>query len=194
MHDESQTPAETPEAQPPSTSAPHKRLTTPAEEAAETPEPLVREIMRTDVKIVAPETTIPAIARLMADHRLAGVPVVENGEVVGIVTEADIIARQVDVTVPLAYPFWDAVFIADAGRDFNLELRKVLASTARDLMTSPVINIRERATLSQLATLILDEKVNPVPVLDDDYHLVGIVSRADLVRMIASLENQEATS
>lgn len=172
----------------------HKRLTTPAEEAAATPEPLVREIMRTDVQIVPPDATIPTIARLMADHRLAGVPVVENDEVVGIVTEADIIARQVDVTVPLTYPFWDAVFVADAGRDFNMELRKVLATTARELMSSPVINIRERATLSQLATLILDEKVNPVPVLDDDYHLVGIVSRADLVRIIASLENREPTS
>ncbi len=171
----------------------HKHLTTPAEDAAATPEPLVREIMRTDVQIVPPDATIATIARLMADNRLAGVPVVENDQVIGIVTEADIIARQIDITVPLAYPFWDAIFIADAGPDFGDELRKVLAVTARDLMSSPVINIRQRATLSQLATLILDEKVNPVPVLDDDYHLVGIVSRADLVRIIASLENREAT-
>lgn len=169
-----------------------KKLVTAAQESGSKPEPTVKQIMRTDGQTVPPDATIATIARLMADNRLAGLPVVENGEVIGIVTEADLIARQVDVTVPSTYPFWDAIFVADAGRDFDEELRKVLAVTARDLMSSPVINIRQNASLTQLATLILDEKVNPVPVLDDDYNLVGIVSRADLVRVIASLENADS--
>lgn len=171
-----------------------KLVTEGQQESASKPEPTVTQIMRTDVQTVPPDATIATIARLMADNRLAGVPVVENDEIIGIVTEADLIERQVDVTVPTTYPFWDAIFVADAGRDFNEELRKVLAVTARDLMSSPVINIRQYASLSQLATLMLDEKVNPVPVLDEDYHLVGIVSRADLVRVIASLENADAAS
>lgn len=170
-----------------------KHLAGPAE-ADSPPEPTVQQIMRTDVQTVPPDATIAMIAKLMADHQLAGLPVVENGQVIGIVTEADLIQRQVDVDVPTTYPFWDAIFVADAGRDFDEEMRKVLAVSARELMTSPVINIRQSASLSQLATLILDEKVNPVPVLDDDYGLVGIVSRADLVRIIASLENADAAS
>lgn len=170
-----------------------KHLVTP-DEAPARAEPTVQQIMRTDVQTVPPDATIATIAKLMADHHLAGLPVVENGEVIGIVTEADLIQRQVDVDVPTTYPFWDAIFVADAGRDFDEEMRKVLAVSARELMTAPVINIRQSASLSQLATLILDEKVNPVPVLDDDYTLVGIVARADLVRMIASLENADTAS
>lgn len=172
----------------------HDEHETDGEDPSDKPEPTVQQIMRSDVQTVPPDATIATIARLMADHQLAGLPVVERGKVIGIITEADLIARQVDVTVPSTYPFWDAIFVADGGRDFDDEMRKVLAVTARDLMTSPVINIRQSASLSQLATLIMDEKVNPVPVLDDAYTLVGIVSRADLVRIIASLENADATS
>ena len=156
---------------------------------AETAEPTVAEIMRSEVQTVTPETSVATVARLLADEGLTGVPVVEHGEVIGIVTEADIIAREADVEVPTPVPFLDAIFMVDAGRDFDDELRRVIGVTARDLMTSPVINIRSRATLTQLATLMIDERVNPVPVLDDDSNLVGIVSRADLVRVIARLES-----
>jgi len=159
---------------------------------AETPEPTVAEIMRSEVQTVTPDTSVAAVARLLADEGLSGVLVVVDGEVIGIVTEADIIAREADVEVPTPVPFLDAIFMVDAGRDFDDEMRRVIGVTARDLMTSPVINIRSRATLTQLATLMIDERVNPVPVLDDDSNLVGIVSRADLVRVIARLESADS--
>lgn len=153
------------------------------------PDPIVAEIMRTDVPYVSPEDSVATVARLMAVAGVPGVPVVDNGEIVGIVTEADMIAREADVEVPSPLPFLDAIFLLDAGRDFEKDMRHVLAVTARDLMTSPVINIKQSATIQQLATLIVDEHVNPVPVLDDDFQLVGLVSRADLVRVIAKLES-----
>ncbi len=159
------------------------------EEARTTVEPTVAEIMRTDVRTVTPESTVAAVAALLAEEGLAGVPVVENGDVIGIITEADLISREADVEVPTPLPFFDAIFMLDAGRDFDEELRRVAAITARDLMSAPVINIRSSATLTQLATLMIDERVNPVPVLDDELRLVGIVSRTDLVRVIARLEN-----
>jgi CBS domain-containing protein len=151
-------------------------------------DPTVSEIMRTDVPIVSPDDSIATIARLMSASGLPGVPVVQDGEIVGIVTESDIIAREADVEFPTPVPFLDTIFQIDSGRDFEEELRYVLAVTARDLMTTPVINIKQSATLQQLATVIIDEKVNPLPVLDDNLNLVGIVSRADLVRVIAKLE------
>ena len=154
-----------------------------------TAEPTVAGIMRPEVQTVSPDTPVAVVAKLLADNGLPGVPVVENDTLIGIVTEADIIAREADVEVPTPVPFLDAIFMVDAGRDFDEELRRVTAVTARDLMTSPVINIRDSATLTQLATLMIDERVNPVPVVDDELNLVGIVSRADLVRVIARLES-----
>jgi CBS domain-containing protein len=151
-------------------------------------DPTVSEIMRTDVPMVSPGDSIATIARLMSVSGLPGVPVVDGGNIVGMVTESDIIAREADVEFPTPVPFLDTIFQLDRGRDFEEELRHVLAVTARDLMSSPVINIKQTATLQQLATVIIDEHVNPLPVLDDELRLVGIVSRADLVRVIAKLE------
>jgi CBS domain-containing protein len=152
-------------------------------------DPTVADIMRRDVPVVAPTDSIAVVARLMADNGLPGLPVVDDDELVGIVTEADIVSREADVAVPTVVPFFDAIVVADAGRPFDDDLRRVLAVTAGDLMTSPVYNIRASASLTELATLMLERRVNPVPVVDDDdLTLVGIVSRADLVRIVATLE------
>jgi CBS domain-containing protein len=148
--------------------------------------------MRRDVPVAAPDDSIAMIARLLVDHRLPGLPVVENGELIGIITEFDLIVRQADVEVPTPVPFLDAIFIADAGPDFDEELRRVLAFDARHLMTAPVVSVRSSATLSEVATLMVDRNVNPLPVLDDQLQLIGLVSRADLVRVISSLENEDA--
>ncbi len=144
--------------------------------------------MRRDVPVVTPDHSVAVVARIMAESGLPGVPVLDGEEIVGIVTESDIIAREANVDVPSVVPFLDAIFVADGGRDFDDDLRHVLATTAGDLMTSPVYNILASATLTQLATLMVDERVNPVPVLNEDRSLVGIVSRSDLVRVIARLE------
>ena len=154
------------------------------------PDPTVREIMQTDVPTVSPDDTIPTIASLMADYGLNGVPVVENDKMIGIITDSDIIAREADIDAPTVVPFLDAMLVADAGRSYAEEIRRALAVDARQLMSSPVISIRQSATLEQIATLMIDEGVNPVPVLDDANNLVGIVSRADLVRVIARLESE----
>ena len=151
-------------------------------------EPTVADVMRTEVPTLDRGDSIATVAVRLAESGLPGLPVVADGEVVGIVAESDLIARQAEVTVPSTIPFFDAVFVADGGRDFDEDLRHVLAITAEDLMTSPVYNILASASLSQLASLMLDHGVNPVPVVDDAHTLVGLVSRADLVRVIARLE------
>lgn len=155
------------------------------------PEPIVREIMRTNVPTVGPDDPVPVVANMMAEADTNGVPVVENGRMIGIVTDSDIIAREADVDAPMPAVFLDAYFVADAGRSFEEEARRALAINARQLMSTPVVSIRETATLSHIATLMIDEGVDPVPVLDADDNLVGIVSRADLVRVIARLESED---
>jgi CBS domain-containing protein len=155
-------------------------------------DPLVTHIMRANIPQVSPDDSIATTARLLVKHKVPGVPVVENGKIIGIVTESDIIMREADVDVPTPVPFLDAIFMADAGPEFDDEMRKVLAVNARQLMTSPVISVRSSATLTEVATVMVDRGVNPVPVLDDALRVIGLVSRADLVRVISELENQES--
>src|SRR5262245_56377270 len=115
----------------------------------------VKDVMRREVPFASTSTPVAELARLMVDHRVPGVPVVEDGELVGIVTESDLIQREAEVDVPAVGALLDAVIVADAGTPFDEELRRVLATTAGELMTSPVISIRDYATLTELATLMI---------------------------------------
>ena len=148
------------------------------------------EIMNGEVPPVSPDATIADVLHTLVNFDVPGVAVVEDDEIIGIVTESDIISRQADVDAPVAVPFFDAIFLVDGGRQFEEELRKALATNARQLMTAPVISIRSRATLDEIATVMIDRDVHPLPVVDDAGHYVGIVSRRDLVEVIASLETR----
>jgi CBS domain-containing protein len=152
----------------------------------------VKEVMRREVPIAGPETSVAELARLMVDHRVPGVPIVATGELVGIVTEGDLIQREANVDVPAVATLFDAILVADAGESFKEELRHVIATTAGQLMTAPVISIRDIATISELATLMMQRRVNPVPVVDDGRRIVGLATRTGLVEMIARLESGAA--
>src|SRR5215211_8926536 len=106
--------------------------------------------MRTDVPTLSPDDSIATVARLIADSGLPGLPIVEDGRIIGIITEADIISREADVDVPEPVGFLDAIISVDAGRDFDEDLRRVIAVTARELMTHPLTNIPHKATLEQV--------------------------------------------
>jgi CBS domain-containing protein len=155
------------------------------------PEITVRDVMRREVPVAAPTTTIAELARLMVEHRVPGVPILEDGELIGIVTEADLIQREADVDVPPVVPILDALIVADAGVPFADELRKVVATTARELMSSPVISIRDIATLSEVATLMLQRRINPIPVVDASRQIVGLATRTGIVELIARLESRD---
>jgi CBS domain-containing protein len=144
--------------------------------------------MRSEVPVATPRTTIAELARLMVEYRVPGLPVVDEGMLVGIVTEADLIQREATVDIPSIVTFLDAVIVADAGTPFEEELRRVAATTAEELMTSPVISIRDFATVSELATLMLQQRINPIPVVNDERQIVGLATRSGLIELIARLE------
>ena len=130
----------------------------------------VRAVMRREVPIAAPDTSVADLARLMVEHRVPGVPVIDDGELVGIVTEADLIQREANVDTPSVLSFLDGIIELDAGTPFNEELRHV-------------------ATVSELATLMLQHRINPVPVVDENRQIIGMATRTGIVELIARLES-----
>lgn len=160
------------------------------ERLEQTPELTAVDIMPAGVPAVSPDATIAEVLRVMVDFDVAGVAVVENDEIIGIITESDIVARQADVETPLSVPFLDAIFVMDAGRSYEDDIRKALAINAHQLMTAPVTSIRSIATLDQIATVMMERDVHPMPVVNENNQYLGIVSRRDLVRVIAELETR----
>jgi len=101
----------------------------------------VRSLMTRDVVAISPETSVGEIARLMWEHAISGVPVIdEQRRVIGIVTEFDLIAREASFNAPLYVPFLDAFFKVPGTGD-ETQLRKILATKAAEIMSSPAITI-----------------------------------------------------
>ena len=138
----------------------------------------VEDVMTRDVKTVERRTTLKDAAALLAELRVSGLPVVENGRVVGVVSEADILFKE---------RAGKPEDIGLAGLMLALELgtvsvdAKLHARTAGEAMTAPALTIGPRRPLAEAAASMLDHRISRLPVVDDG-RLVGIVTRADLVR------------
>jgi CBS domain-containing protein len=136
----------------------------------------IEKIMTCDVISVAPEMSLKDVARLLVAHRISGVPVCgPNGEVLGVVSEADILRKEEGVSTDLARP------LAWLARKLDGELDKISARTAGEAMTTPALTVRPTQHVSDVARLMVDYTINRVPVVAGG-RLVGIVGRADLVR------------
>ncbi|HEU5328094.1 MAG TPA: CBS domain-containing protein [Thermomicrobiales bacterium] len=147
---------------------------------------LVTEIMTPNVVSVTTATPLNEVARVMSSQRVSGLPVVdpETSELVGIITELDMVERQEDLDLPLFYRFLDGTFVVEE-RDAEEKLRRILATTAGELMEHTVYSIREDASVIEVANLMIAQKVSPVPVVSFANEVIGIVSRSDIVRLMA---------
>jgi len=136
---------------------------------------------------VGPKTKVKDIAKLLIKHDITGVPVVQGKIVIGIVTEADLIMQQSKIRIPDFIQILEARIYLKDGKKFEKDLKKILGITAKEVMTSDVVVTTPEASVEDLATLITDHHINPIPVVKDD-KLVGIVSRADIVKLLAGDE------
>lgn len=137
----------------------------------------VESIMRRAVVTVRPETPLRDVARVLVEHGISGVPVVDaGGTVIGVISEADFVLREQGVSRRRGGLFR---LLADDGDRETLV--KVEATTAGEAMTSPPLTIEPAATLRDAARLMTERQVNRLPVVHDGA-LVGIVTRADIVR------------
>jgi CBS domain-containing protein len=142
-----------------------------------------RDIMTTEVVTFAPDTPIRDIARIFRERKLSGAPVVEHGRVIGIVTEVDLIARHARPHYPRYLPLLDAMIPLGGQHEYQEILRHVLGLTARDIMTTPVKTIAADAEIEDVATVMVENRANPLPVMEGE-QMVGIVSHTDLIRTL----------
>jgi CBS domain-containing protein len=155
----------------------------------------VREIMTRDVITARLDTSVIAIARIFRDNAISGVPVVdEEGTVVGIITELDLIARHARPHFPTYIAFLDSIIYLESTKRYRESVRHILATKAGELMTTPVVTVGPETDVQDLATLMVERRVNPVPVVEDEDRLVGIVSHTDLLELLLRAEAPEQAS
>ena len=143
---------------------------------------IAADIMTKNVVTVTPDTSVVDIARLLLEKRISAVPVVENGRPVGIVSEGDLL-RQVEPGTP-RQPKWLEMFFS---RDtMAAEYIHSHARTARQIMTREVISVMEDTAISDIVDLLEGKRIKRVPVVDIGGHVVGIVSRSNIIHALVA--------
>ncbi len=151
----------------------------------------VRDIMVTKVTTVQLSTSVNKIAHLMSDNNISGLPVInDNDEVVGVITEVDLIVRNARFKMPTYFVILDSIIYLERPKHFQERLQHMLGTTAEEIMSKPPSTITPDSSIEDLASLMVDRRMNPIPVVENG-KLVGIVSRSDIVRMMAHQFDEE---
>lgn len=147
----------------------------------------VADVMSRAVVTVMPGHSVRHAAQIMLDHKVSGVPVVDgDGGLVGILTEGDLL-RRVEYGLTPSRPHWiEAVSSEGLARDFV----KSHSWRVADVMSKHVVSVTEGTSLSDVAILFGTRGIKRAPVVRDG-QLVGVISRADLLRIIASAKPEK---
>lgn len=141
-----------------------------------------RDIMTTEVITVGPHTTVEELARILMEHHIDGAPVVdEAGELVGIVTEHDLINRQKRLHIPTVVRILDAFIYLESSKKFEEDLKLMLATKVGDICKMDVVTVGEDATVTEMATIMSEKGIHLLPVMREG-RMAGVVGKEDLLR------------
>jgi CBS domain-containing protein len=142
------------------------------------------DVMKREVITVGTDATLEQVLDLLLAHRISAVPVVDHiGTVVGIVSEGDLLRRS-EAGTEHRRSRWLELFIPE--QTLAMEFVKSHSRRVTDVMTRNIITVTADTPLAEVATVLEKNRIKRVPVVQDG-KLVGIVSRADLVRTLAIL-------
>ncbi len=139
------------------------------------------EVMTREVVAVGPDTTVGEIAAILVRHRISAVPVVSGTQLLGIVSQTDLMHRS-ETGTERRRKWWLELFV-----DPDAKAREYVKShglRARDVMTRFAVSVPEGASLAEVADVLDAHRIRQVPVISDG-RLIGMISRADLVRKLA---------
>lgn len=161
--------------------------------------PTVQKVMTTDVVTVQPDVPFRDVVTTLAAHQISGVPVVsKEQEVLGVVSEADLLVReerkasQQDArTIFRAHrPGHGHGHTHGRGGADAAAADTVVADTAGSMMTSPAVTVTPNTTIVEAARLLSRYGIKRLPVVDQEHRLIGIVSRADLLRIFLKPDSE----
>ncbi|MGC0342586.1 CBS domain-containing protein [Streptomyces sp. SLBN-8D4] len=142
----------------------------------------VGSVMTGDVVRAEYGTPFKEVARLLADHHISGLPVVdEDDKVIGVISETDLMVRQAATPDPFDPPRRRRLPVLT--RSARQQAVKAQARTAGQLMSEPPVTVRADDSIVEAARTMAQRRVERLPVLDEEHRLVGIVTRRDLLQV-----------
>ncbi|MFF2514584.1 CBS domain-containing protein [Streptomyces sp. NPDC058086] len=142
----------------------------------------VGSVMATKVVTARYGTPFKEVARLLTEHRVSGLPVIdEDDKVLGVISETDLMVRQSGVPEPYGTP--RRFRFTGLTRGARRQAAKGHARTAGQLMSVPPVTVHADETIAEAARTMARSRVERLPVVDDEDRVVGIVTRRDLIQV-----------
>ena len=143
-----------------------------------------RDIMSTEVVTVTPQTSLEELAEKFVTTRFSTMPVVdEQGALVGIISETDLIEQQKPLHIPTVMALFDGVFYLDSEKKFEEQVNRITATTVGELYRRDPITCTPETPVRELAGLMSRHKVHLLPVIEGE-RIVGVVARIDIIRVV----------
>ena len=151
-----------------------------------------KDFMTKYVFSIPPDVTVHELVKLFVTHPVSAVPVVgDDNELLGIVSEGDLLYKKVKPKVPAYLDILGAnIYYCGFGR-YERSFRKLLATQAADLMTKDVRCVTPETDMETIMNLMIDEHLKTVPAVEKPNRLVGIITRHDILGAIAATELEE---
>jgi len=148
---------------------------------------MVADVMTANPITATPEMPLTEVIQILAERRITGLPVVDQtGKLVGVISETDLMWQESGVTPPAYIMLLDSVIYLENPARYERDLHKALGQTVGEVMTRDPLTITPDQPLRDAARLMHESNVQRLPVLDQDGKVVGILTRGDIVRMMAA--------
>lgn len=147
---------------------------------------IASDIMSTGVVTVKKDTPLKDLAAILYQRHINGVPVVDDdGKLIGIICESDLIRKDRKLHIPTVFTLLDGLIFLERPKKMEEEIRRLGASVVEDLYSRDVITVDERTPIEEIATIMSEKKAYTIPVMDGD-RIVGIIGKADLIRTLVA--------
>ena len=142
----------------------------------------VAEIVHAEWPTLGPDETVEGAIKLFAESGISGAPGVEDGRLVGIVTEGDLIFRDADIRAPGFLDILGGLIPLGSWDEYRKEALKSAGVTVDEVMTRELITISPDASLADASTIMADRRVKILPVAEGDV-LRGVITRMDILTL-----------
>ncbi|WP_028855777.1 CBS domain-containing protein [Psychrilyobacter atlanticus] len=141
----------------------------------------VRDVMNTDLITIEANLTFDNILKIMTEKGAGKLPVIDNGQLIGVVTRDDILVRQETAPLPPVIAFWDLLITLPENKEFKKKLKKLSGYIAKDIMSTNYLVVKQSDDLANVITQIVEQKYNYALVVEND-SIEGIITKTDLIK------------
>lgn len=145
-----------------------------------------KDIMTPEVITVRLDTTVNELAEILWKNRISGAPVLDDeGKVISVVTESDLIDQSKKVHIPTMISLLDSVIFLESSKKTEEEIKKMAGNTVQDICAKKLVSVSSDTGLDEIATIMAEKKVHTLPVMQDE-KLVGVIGKSDIIRSMAT--------